>query len=143
MMSIVCPRFHHTKLTAAMDYPSKQELHADGAYHEGIALTYLLERGYTLIKQNFRFGKLGEIDLVMRDRGVYVFVEVKARRSHGYGLPEEAVTPAKRRKIRKVAEGFVYINRLVHYEARFDVIAIDYLTGHDGRPEIRHYVNAF
>ena len=117
--------------------------HEDGIYHEEIALGYLLERGYRLIKRNFRFGKLGEIDLVMRHGAVYVFVEVKARRSHDFGLPEEAVTPAKRRKIRKVAEGFIYINNLTDYEARFDVIAIDYLTGEDGRPEIRHYVNAF
>jgi putative endonuclease len=118
-------------------------LRADGAHHEEIALDYLLGLGYTLIKRNFRFGKLGEIDLVMRDRGSYVFVEVKGRRSHTFGLPEEAITPAKRRTIRKVASGFVFINRLVHYQARFDVVAVDYATGIDGKPEIRHYVDAF
>lgn len=115
----------------------------DGADNEEIALRYLLDLGYTLIKRNFRFSRMGEIDLIMRDKGFYVFVEVKSRRSHGFGLPEEAVTPSKRRQIRKVAEGFIYINGLVQYEARFDVVAIDYVTGRNGAPEIRHYVNAF
>lgn len=116
---------------------------AVGARNEEIALRYLLDLGYRLVKQNFRFGRAGEIDLIMRDGGFYVFVEVKARRSHGFGLPEEAVTPAKRRQIRKVAKGFIHINGLVQYEARFDVVAIDYVTGRNGVPEIRHYVNAF
>ncbi len=115
----------------------------DGAAHEAIALRYLLGLGYTLVAKNFHFGRVGEVDLVMRDGAAYVFVEVKARRSHGFGLPEEAVTPAKRRQIRKVAEGFVLINGLADYQARFDVVAIDYTTGTGGRPEIRHYTNAF
>ena len=116
---------------------------ADGARNEEIALRYLLDLGYSLVKRNFRFGRMGEIDLIMRDQGFYVFVEVKSRHSHGFGLPEEAVTPSKRRQIRKVAGGFIHINGLVQYEARFDVVAIDYVTGANGEPEIRHYVNAF
>ena|ERR1041384_3935927 len=115
----------------------------DGTAHEAVALGYLLELGYTLVARNFHFGRAGEIDLVMRDGAAYVFVEVKARRSHGFGLPEEAVTPAKRRQIRKIAEGFVLVNRLDEYQARFDVVAIDYVTGAGGRPEIRHYIDAF
>ncbi|HVZ39527.1 MAG TPA: YraN family protein [Candidatus Kapabacteria bacterium] len=114
-----------------------------GAEHEDIALNYLLGLGYRLLKKNFRFGRAGEIDIVMRDGPVYVFVEVKARRSHGFGLPEESITMAKRRTIRKVAEGYAFINQLDNYEARFDVVAIDYVTGTNGRPEIRHYIGAF
>ena len=58
---------------------------ADGATQEELALEYLLALGYRLVKKNFQFGKVGEIDLVMRDGETYVFVEVKARRSHGFG----------------------------------------------------------
>lgn len=114
-----------------------------GGEHEDMALGYLLGCGFRLVQRNFRFGRAGEIDLVMRDGDAFVFVEVKARRSHGFGLPEEAVTPAKQRTIRKVAEGFFYIRKILEYEARFDVIAIDYVTGTGGKPEIRHYRNAF
>jgi putative endonuclease len=117
--------------------------HEIGADSEEIALNYLLAKGYRLVKKNFRFGRMGEIDLVMRDRGVYVFVEVKAKRTHQYGLPEDAVTPAKRRQVRKIAQGFVHIFHLTDYEARFDVIAIDYVTGHNSLPEIRHHIDAF
>lgn len=117
--------------------------HAIGASNEELALDYLLAKGYILVKKNFRFGKMGEIDLVMRDRRVYVFIEVKARRSHQYGLPEDAVNITKRRQIRRVANGFVHVFRLTDYEARFDVVAIDYVTGHDGAPEIRHHIDAF
>ncbi|MEO5928633.1 MAG: YraN family protein [Candidatus Kapaibacterium sp.] len=116
---------------------------ADGAIHEEIALEYLLGLGYTLVGRNFHFGRAGEIDLIMRDGAAYVFIEVKGRRSHGFGLPEEALTPAKRRQIRKVAEGFIYINKIAESEARFDVVAVDYVTGIGGKPEIRHHINAF
>ncbi len=116
---------------------------ADGAFHEGMALAYLLARGYHLVARNFHFGRIGEIDLVMRDGDIYVFVEVKGRRSHSFGMPEEALTPAKRRQIRRVAEGFIHLHGIAHYTARFDVIAIDYATGVGGRPEIRHYIDAF
>lgn len=116
---------------------------ADGSAHESIALRYLLGRGYRLVKRNFHFGRVGEIDLVMRDGDIYVIVEVKARRSHGFGLPEESVTPSKRRQIRRVAEGFIHINGLAGESIRFDVVAIDYATGSGGEPEIRHYIDAF
>lgn len=126
-----------------MEETSKPNRRTEGSAFEDMALAYLLERGYRLVKRNFRLGRMGEVDLIMRDGPVYVFIEVKARRSHGYGLPEEAVTPAKRQQVRKVATGFVYINKLGEYQARFDVVAIDYVTGSGGKPEIRHYINAF
>jgi len=116
---------------------------ADGATFEELALRFLLERGYRLVKRNFRCGRTGEIDLVMRDGEIWVFIEVKGRRTHGFGLPEDAVTPSKRRQIRRVAEGFVHINNLREYQARFDVVAVDYATGIAGEPEIRHHVDAF
>jgi putative endonuclease len=126
-----------------MDDPLNINRRADGADNEQIALDYLLERGYRLVKKNFHFGRSGEIDLVMRDGEVYVFIEVKARRSREFGTPEDAVTPSKRKQIRRVAEGFVHVMELSDYEARFDVVAVDYVTGRDGEPEIRHFKDAF
>ena len=116
---------------------------SDGAEHEDLALNHLLAKGYKLVKRNFHFGRSGEIDLVMRDGDVYVFVEVKARRSHAFGPPEDAVTPAKRRQVRRVAEGFVHVMGLTEFEGRFDVVAIDYVTGRGGEPEVRHHIDAF
>ena len=126
-----------------MESPDSFNTRSWGAEHEEIALNYLLEKGYRLIKKNFRFGKAGEIDLVMREGDVYVFVEVKARRNHAFGLPEDSVNATKRRQLRSIAKGFVHVMDLKEYEARFDVIAVDYATGTEGKPEIRHWRDAF
>ena len=121
----------------------KENLRAWGVEQEAIALAYLLEKGYRLVKRNFTFGKAGEIDLVMRDREVYVFVEVKARKNHFRGTPEDAVDERKRTQLKRVARGFIHVSGLKSYEARFDVVAIDYATGAPGKPEIRHLIDAF
>jgi putative endonuclease len=116
----------------------------DGSDHESVALNYLLRQGYRLVHRNFHLGRSGEIDLVMRDGRVWVFIEVKGRRTHTYGLPEDAVNQQKRRQIRRIAEGFVQINNLVDYEARFDVVVVDYATSpHKNLAEIRHHKDAF
>ena len=111
-----------------------------GAESEQLAAAYLIGRGYSIIKRNFRFGREGEIDIVAIDGQTLVFVEVKARSSHAYGLPEAAVTPAKQRILRRAALGYCYINSVQDRECRFDVIALDLQST---PPVIRHIVNAF
>lgn len=115
----------------------------DGAEHEAIALKFLEDLGYVLVKQNFTYGRIGEIDLIMRDGATWVFVEVKSRRSYRYGRPEDAVTPAKRRVIRRVAEGFIHAWKLTNVRARFDIVAVDYVCAVRGAPAIRHMIDAF
>jgi len=114
-----------------------------GSEFEEIALAFLQSLGYRLISRNFHFGRAGEVDLVMADGDIYVFVEVKGRRSHTFGLPEQAVTRAKQKTMQQVARGFFYVNRIAVPVGRFDVIAVDFVTGSKGTPEIRHYPNAF
>lgn len=120
--------------------PNKRDL---GSEFEDLALSFLQSLGYRLVQKNFRFGRTGEIDLVMLDGDVHVFVEVKGRRSHTYGLPEEAITQSKKSTMKKVAQGFFHVNRRVTPTGRFDVVAVDFVTGSNGKPEIRHYLNAF
>lgn len=69
---------------------------------ERIALRYLIERGYTLIEANWRCS-LGELDLVMSEGSVLVFVEVRTRRGDALGTPEESVTAAKRNRLAALA----------------------------------------
>lgn len=116
---------------------------AFGLDHEDIALLWLQEKGYRLVNRNFRFGRHGEIDLIMKDGTTWVFIEVKARQNHKFGRPEDAVDFRKRKQVKKIARGYVHILGLDDYEARFDVLAIDYVTGSDGHPEIRHIRDAF
>lgn len=110
-----------------------------GAEGEALAARYLEQLGYTILQYNYRYGR-GEIDLVAREGIELVFVEVKARRSTRMGDPEEAVTPAKQEKIRRVAEGYYYEHHIERQPCRFDVVAITYK---DGTAQIRLLRDAF
>lgn len=110
-----------------------------GRVGEDDAVEFLLKKGYSVLKRNFRFGH-GEIDIIARDAEVLVFVEVKARWSVSHGEPEDAVTAAKRKQLRKTAEGYLYEYDCECVPCRFDVVAIDYTAP---EPELRHYVDAF
>lgn len=111
-----------------------------GLTGETIALKYLRRKRYAILETRFRsFG--GEIDIIARDRQTLVFVEVKMRTGRGFGGPEEAVTMAKQRQIRKVAQGYLLKHRLGEPACRFDVIAIR--PGETAPFEIEHFENAF
>ena len=80
-------------------------------------------RGYDVLERNFRT-KLGEIDIVARDRDTLVFVEVRARSSLRFGRAAETVGPRKRRKLLKTAQAYALARRL-DCPMRFDVIAVE------------------
>jgi putative endonuclease len=108
---------------------------AVGAGFEKLAADFLAGRGFTLIETNYTC-KGGEIDLVCDHAGTLVFVEVRARRGHAYGSPEETVGEKKRRRIVHAARHYLMMRRIENRACRFDVVAIE---GHD----ITHYENAF
>jgi putative endonuclease len=97
-------------------------------------------RGYRLLARNWR-ARIGELDLVLSDGDVVVFCEVKARTSAALGPPHEAVTPAKRAKLRDVAEAFVAARGLREARCRFDVASV--VLREDGRAEVQVYEDAF
>ena len=84
-------------------------------------------QGYDVVARNWRC-RDGELDLVVRRGGDLVFVEVKARRSDRFGLPAEAVTPAKQRRLRGLAARYLRDTGARARSLRFDVVAI--LAGH-------------
>ena len=99
---------------------------------EDTAADYLVKKGYEIIKRNFTFGKTGEIDIIAKHKNTLVFIEVKARANDKYGNPLDSITPGKQRKIRKTAEGYLYVNKIYDVECRFDVVSIDYIQKHGG-----------
>ncbi|MBC7196082.1 MAG: YraN family protein, partial [Deferribacterales bacterium] len=105
-----------------------------GKKGEELALNFLENNGYKLIEKNFK-SKFGEIDLIMKDGEVIVFVEVKYRLSEDYGSPKDAVTYEKMKKIIKTAEYFIVKNNL-NSLYRFDVVSIL-------KNNIEHVKNAF
>lgn len=107
---------------------------------ESIAIKYLQNKNYKIIKRNFFFGKVGEIDIIAEDNNTLVFIEVKTRNSFLYGDPLESITSKKQNILKRVAEGFLYINKIYNKECRFDVICIENV---DGKEQLKHLVNAF
>ena len=73
-----------------------------GKDKEALGAEYLEKSGYIILEKNF-YCSGGEIDIIAMDGNTYVFVEVKYRRTAGYGLPEEAVSPIKQQRIYKAA----------------------------------------
>jgi putative endonuclease len=83
---------------------------------------------------------LGEIDMVVRDGKTIVFVEVKSRFGAGYGAPQESITPAKQRKLTRLAQWYLKQHRLEGQPARFDVVAV---TWRGEESELIWIANAF
>lgn len=104
---------------------------------EARAQAFLEERGYKLLRRNYRNGPR-EIDLIMQVGCTVVFVEVKARRNTNFGTPAAFVTTSKRRLLTLAAEAYLLEMGLTDAPARFDVVEI-YL----GTDRIEHIENAF
>jgi putative endonuclease len=77
-----------------------------GTRGEDLAARWYVEQGYDIVARNWRC-RDGEVDLVAARRGEVIFCEVKARSSDRFGLPAEAVTPAKQRRLRRLAALFL------------------------------------
>jgi putative endonuclease len=109
-----------------------------GSRGERAAARYLKKLGYGVIKRGYRIRE-GEVDLIAQDGSVIVFVEVKTRRE---GVPAEAVTLEKQRRLTIAAVHFLKKHRLLEHPSRFDVIAILWPDDRQ-QPEITHYRSAF
>jgi len=83
----------------------------------------LKKKGYRIIEQNY-VCKMGEMDIIAKEKDTLVFVEVKTRTSTAFGPPQLAVTPFKQRQLSKVALNFLTEKKLEDIKARFDVVAI-------------------
>jgi putative endonuclease len=110
-----------------------------GKEGERLAERYLQNKGYKLVERNYRC-TVGELDLIVLDRRVIVFVEVKTRTGHGFGSPLEAVEFRKQRKIIRAAQFFLAQKGLQQRDARFDVVGVSW-AGRE--PIVEHIENAF
>lgn len=96
-----------------------------GLAAEDEARDYLQTQGLTWVESNYRC-KLGEIDLIMRDKDYLVFVEVRARTSTRHGNALESVTRFKQKKLIRTALLYLQTKRLLDKQlCRFDVVSIE------------------
>jgi putative endonuclease len=110
-----------------------------GKESESLAVRHLKKKGYKILEQNYR-NKIGEIDIIAKEKGVLVFVEVKARKTLFYGNPKWAVTHKKQRKISMVALYYLKATKQTDVKARFDVVALSLA---EDNPRIEIIKNAF
>ena len=94
-----------------------------GAQGEAQAARWYEDHGYQVVARNWRCRE-GEIDLIVRQRRTIVFCEVKTRTSDAFGLPAEAVTRAKRERLRHLAAKWLEESPVRPVGIRFDVAAI-------------------
>ena len=113
---------------------------AVGAYGERLAARYLAESGMQILDRNWRCDE-GEIDIVAMDVTCLVIVEVKTRRSLGFGSPVEAVTAVKAARLRRLAGRWVDDHRsLVDSVADIRIDVIGVLRPTRGPVQIEHLV---
>ena len=93
--------------------------------------------GYKILEKNWKYSRIGEIDLIAKDKDTIVFVEVKYRRTNTYGSAIEAITLKKLTKIYQSALAYLEQTQLKYKNYRIDIIAIDKIA----EPEIQHYKN--
>lgn len=128
---------HPGKITVKKN---KVSPHSLGRQGEEAAVRYLKKKHYQIRERGFRLSR-GEIDIIASHKKTLVFVEVKTRRDSSFGYPEESVTPQKIKQIKKIAQGYLTVNKLYHMECRFDVISLLYDPPNGF--SIRHFKNAF
>jgi len=106
-----------------------------GRHWEAVAESLLRRRGLRLLARNYAC-RGGEIDLVMLDGSVLVFVEVRYRRCDRYGSGADSVTAVKQRRIVHAARHYL----ATHSQhgilpCRFDVVSIGGDRDQSGYPE--------
>ena len=93
-------------------------------FGEAAAAAWYEARGYEIVDRNWRVRE-GEIDLVVaQSAATIVFCEVKTRSSDRFGVPAEAVTMTKQRRLRTLAMRWLAAHPGSRGEVRFDVASV-------------------
>jgi putative endonuclease len=108
-----------------------------GALGERLAAEHLAGLGLRIVARNWRC-RYGELDLIAVDPTIetVVFVEVKTRTGDGFGGWEQAVTPQKARRLRRLAGIWLAAQEQRWAAVRIDVIGVR--IGRQRTPELTH-----
>jgi putative endonuclease len=103
---------------------STDRRHILGRRGEQLAREHYERLGFRVLEHNYRC-RAGELDLILFGGGTIVFVEVKTRRAGGLD-PIESITPAKQRRLRRLAATWLAEKpgRPAARELRFDAVGI-------------------
>ncbi len=95
-----------------------------GRLGETLVADRLAADGYEIVARNWRCTQ-GELDIVARHLGAWVFVEVRTRRGRRFGTPEESLTPIKRRHLAAAAQCFLADRLALEEPWRVDLAAVE------------------
>lgn len=114
---------------------------AKGDLTEQFAQLYLAEQGLTPVDKNVHC-RQGEIDLVMKDQEIYVFIEVKYRKNAAFGGAISAIPLSKQKKIKHSISFYLNQSGLNEHDTpcRIDIIALE---GDITNPQVTWLKNAF
>lgn len=95
-----------------------------GKWAEDLACKYLRKQGLSLLQRNYRY-KNGEIDLIMQDKQLLVFVEVRYRANAHYGGSIASINLQKQQRIIRTAQHYLYTHQSAQQSiCRFDVVLL-------------------
>lgn len=89
---------------------------------EDLACRYLQKQGYEILERNKHYSRFCEIDIIAKHKDTIVFVEVKTRKTTGFGSPLEAITKTKFENIKKGVLNYISENKVKNY--RIDIVGI-------------------
>jgi putative endonuclease len=114
-----------------------------GKRAEDLAAAFLRAQGCEILERNYR-RRLGELDLIARERGVLVIAEVRTRAPGSYGSAAASVDRLKQRRITRAALQLLQSRaELARLPVRFDVLVVSDLAAPEPRIEwIRHAFEA-
>lgn len=112
--------------------------HLTGISGEKRARDFLIQSGYSIVTTNYRC-KTGEIDIIAFKKDKLHFIEVKTRSSSKHGMPYEAYTYGKMKRLARAIQYYLITEKPNIKKYACHVLSILYT---DGEPIIKLYQNA-
>lgn len=119
---------HSSRLNFNIDNNNGSPSQLIGKQAENHAIQYLEDQGLLLLERNLLY-KTGEIDIVMLDKNILVFIEVRLRNNPSYGNGLDSINKSKKLKIIRTAQYYLpyLVKKHFNYKTpacRFDAISI-------------------
>jgi putative endonuclease len=111
-----------------------------GARGEKLAADFLEKKGYIILQRNYRCRE-GEIDIIAQQGECLVFVEVRTRKSPGFGTPEESISFSKKEKLVSLTDIYLQNCESLPPSWRIDVVAVE-LNSRNTVSRLEHIENA-
>jgi putative endonuclease len=116
-------------------YPSYNQ--RVGAFGEGLAKKYLINKGYKIIGSNIKTGNQ-ELDIIALKHNILVFIEVKTRASLIYGEADEAIFRKKIISLKRAVNKYLSSSEIFYQDVRLDLVSVD-LDRAKKTAKIKHY----